>query len=170
MKAGPHSGDSLDKIINMKYEEEKRIGKFYWGYSGTLCHPFRVQDFCKYALLRNMKVKLLLTPTKSEYNPGGIRKVARFSTDNLHWYPLPNGVHLWNCKYAVIAKNLKKIKNAFINLNEYIVFPSKKLLSEYFRGRVNKACALFATTNSKSKLLPISYVADVISPFCIFLV
>ncbi len=168
MKAGPHSGNTLDEIINMKLEEESKLKRFYWGYSGSLCHPYVVQKFCKEATELGKKVKLLLTPTKSNYNPRVIKKVTEFSMDNIRWYSLPQGVHLWNCKYAIIAKNLKK-SNIFINLGEYIVFPNRRPLINYLKGRVNKACAILSNTRHGFQPLYVSYVANVIEPFCIFL-
>jgi len=171
MKAGPHSGDSLEDIIKMKLEEQSKFGRFYWGYSGTLCHPYRVQKFAQEAIEKGIIPLLVLSPTNSAYDVGGTRKIVHeYSIDNKKWDKLPKGVHLWNCKFAVIASNLQKV-DQYIDLNEYIVATEKKvcLLGEYIRYRVNKACAIFRGTSDKPSLTKISYIAELVPPFCIFL-
>jgi hypothetical protein len=168
MKAGPHSGNSLEKIIKMKMEELNRFGKFYWGYSGTLCHPYRVQRFVQ--ANRDTQVMLILSPTKSAYKVENFKKIREYSIDNKKWKRLPQGIYLWNCKFAVVASNLKQV-DQYINLNEYYVTTTQGscLLGKYLRYRVNKACALFRETSSQPCLVKVSYIAELVYPFCIFL-
>lgn len=168
MKAGPHSGNSLDVIIKMKKEEEEKFGIFYWGYSGTLCHPFKIQKFAMEAIKNKTIPKLLFSVTESAYNPPGIKKVYKYSLDARVWKDLPTGVYLWNCDYAIIATNLKEVE-AYVDLNEYVVTEKKKRLGEYLRYRVNKACAKFYGATRFPRLVKVKYVADIVSPFCVFL-
>ncbi len=55
MKVGPHSGMSLDEIIESKREEEKGNGVHYWGYSGVFCRPLATQEFCKRSVRNTTK-------------------------------------------------------------------------------------------------------------------
>ena len=80
MKVGPHSGMSLEQIFASKLDEETRLGKHYWGYSGTLCHPDRVLAFVDYVKSFHEVPHLLLVETTSGYN-SPIGKISRFSTD-----------------------------------------------------------------------------------------
>jgi hypothetical protein len=170
MKAGPHSGDSLEEIINMKLEEESKIGKFFWGYSGSLCHPFKVQEFCWIATKENEEVMLILSETKSAYgSKEEIRKVSEYSIDGKNWNKLPESIHLWNCKFAVTASKLRKV-DQYIDLNEYVVVVKngEVKLGEYIRYRVNKACAILKNQAHIPRLVKISYIATLVPPFCIF--
>jgi len=171
MKAGPHSGDTLEDIIKMKLEEQTKFGRFYWGYSGTLCHPYKVQKFAQEAVNNGVVPLLVLSPTRSAYDVGGIKKIVHeYSIDDKKWNKLPRGVHLWNCKFAITASNMQKV-DQYIDLNEYIVASGKKAcpLGEYIRYRVNKACAIFRGMSNQPCLTKISYIAELVPPFCIFL-
>jgi hypothetical protein len=170
MKAGPHSGNSLEEIIKMKLKEQCEFNKFYWGYSGSLCHPHKVQEFCQQSIKNGITPLLVLSQTKSAYNIGEIKKVYEYSIDNEKWEKLPFGVYLWNCRFAITASNLQKV-NQHIDLNEYVVATEKgkRLLGEYLRYRINKACAFLEGASSQPRLVKVSYIAEVVFPFCIYL-
>jgi hypothetical protein len=169
MKAGPHSGDSLEEIIKMKLDEDSKIGKFFWSYSGSLCHPFKVQEFCQKAAKENEEVMLILSETKSAYgSKKEIRKVSEYSIDGKNWNKLPEGVHPWNCKFVVTASKLGKV-NQYVDLNKYVVAKNDEVkLGEYIRYRVNKVCAVLKNQAHIPRLVKISYTATLVSPFCIF--
>lgn len=171
MKAGPHSGNALHDIIKMKVEEQDKFGKFYWGYSGSLCYPYRVQEFAQKITNSGSLPLLVLSPTKSAYNVEGIKKVYEYSVDNKTWNKLPFGVYLWNCKFAVTATDLKKV-DLYIDLNEYVVATDnkKRSLGDYIKYRVNKACAIFSGPSFlQPRLVKVSYIANLVAPFCVFL-
>jgi hypothetical protein len=170
MKAGPHSGDALKDIIKMKLEEQTKFGRFYWGYSGSLCHPYRVQEFAQNAVKNGTLPLLVLSPTKSAYDLGGIKKVHEYSIDNKKWDELPAGVYLWNCRFAVIASRLREV-DLYIDLNEYVTAArtATRPLGEYLKYRVNKACAFLKGKSDHPCLTRISYIAELVFPYCIYL-
>jgi hypothetical protein len=174
MKVGPHSGDALDTIIQMKFDEERKIGKFYWGYSGSLCHPIIVRGFIEESKKSNRSVSLLFSQTASKYHPPHFRKVREYSEDSQTWHELPAGVHLWNCQYAIVGKELKEL-TASIRLADYVVGTGNfrgRPMSRYIRGRVSKACAFLGTTPRHRKVRSgdtgIQYHARVVSPYCVY--
>jgi hypothetical protein len=173
MKVGPHSGNSLDEIITMKLKEQAMTGSFYWGYSGSLCHPKRVHAFVEEADKIGSPVHLVFSPTISRYNPPKFEKATRFSVDERHWHRLPKFIRLWNCKYAFVASELNTL-NAGIDLDDYVVASGDyrgTLLGRYLRGRLNKACAFFIEPrpNVVRKITRVSNLARLVPPYCVFL-
>lgn len=172
MKAGPHSGYTLDEIYRMKKKEEKVYGKFFWGYSGVFCHPLRVVAFVKQSLRDYGVVPvLIMTTTPSKYVSASIGKIKEYSVDGETYVPLPKKVLLKGCEYAVIGKNLQQVDFA-LDLNRYEVVSGKssgKLLGEYVKYRINKACAIISSAASSSRIIRISYVSVLTSPYCVFL-
>ncbi len=49
MKSGPYCDLSLDEIIDIKQKEEKKVGKFFWGYSGVFCRPHVIKNLVQYS-------------------------------------------------------------------------------------------------------------------------
>jgi len=170
MKAGPHSGNSLEQIMRLKFKEQNKLGKFYWGYSGTLCNPLKVQRFAKESVERGTWPVLVLSPTSSAYDVGRIQRVSEYSHDNETWTRLELGAYLWNCRFAAVASNLRRVQH-FINLNEYVEATGTKerSLGEYVRHRVSKACAFFVGESTQSRVAKVCYVAELKFPFCVFL-
>jgi hypothetical protein len=177
MKVGPHSGFDLSEIIAMKEAEEKAHGKFFWGYAGTLCHPYKVVDFARQSLKNGKRPMMVMAYTPSKY-VSSIGRLSEYSVDKVRWVPLPEGVILKGCKYAVIGKGLRRVR-FLIDLNSYTVWNggqialwgrSGKPLGEYLRGQVNKACAIFMPTSSKPPCYTqILCTAEIIEPYCVFL-
>jgi len=173
MKAGPHSGDTLEKIINFKLDEQLVAGWFYWGYSGSLCHPKRVGAFIQDSANKNLGVNLVLASTTSHYNPSYFKKAEEISKDSKTWHSIPSYVNLWNCRYALLCEGLKKI-NAKIRLDDYVLATGAskgQTLDRYIRGRVSKACGFLKTANSRRISHPelqVQYCAKLVSPYCIY--
>lgn len=178
MKAGPYCSYSLDEIIKIKQNEEKLVGKFFWGYSGVFCHPEMVNAFVKSA--KSEKVIGLFSETKSVYETKEQGRFSEFSQDKVSWQKLPEKVLLvGNTKrphFAICGKNLKKIGFEF-NLSDYQVFlknslfpDSDKRLDEYFQYRVDKACGIYSPEKTKNnQLLIINYCFELTEPYCVYI-
>lgn len=177
MKVGPYCGYSLDEIIDIKKKEEKLYGKFYWGYSGVFCHPRTINAFVSYCLLNNLSPKVLMVETKSSYDSEDAEKLGQYSVDGSVWNELDNKVNLVgnaakpHC--AVTARNLQEI-DIEINLSDYCVFRGmipdmNKNLSEYFKYRVDKACALFNPGDRVEKIVSVKYSAELVEPFGMYI-
>jgi len=180
MKAGPYCGYSLDKIINIKQEEEKSCGKFFWGYGGVFCRPHIVQTFVSYAKTKKSKVSVLFSETASSFKPLRQERFTQSSPDISHWSSLEEKVLLVGNKsvphFAITASKLKR--NDFeLNLRDYYLFtpptlfPGKaKHLDKYLRSRVDKACAIYSpVTEDKKRTIKISYTAELVEPFCVYI-
>jgi len=173
MKAGPHSGFDLEQIFDMKKREEKLHDVFFWGYSGTLCHPHSVLEFVQHSTSRHSEPPVLvLEETKSKY-VSSIGRIKKYSLNGRSYYPLPKGIYLTGCTYAVIGKGLEKVHFA-LDLNRYKLVNGKRKgepLGGYIRYHVNKGCAtLFSTAaDTPKRFVQISYVANLVTPYCVFL-
>jgi len=178
MKVGPHSGFELDEIIKMKKGEEEAHGKFFWGYAGTLCHPFKVVNFVKQSLKYGKRPMMVMAYTPSKYFSSTTGRIKEYSIDRTRWIPLPEGVVLIGCKYAVIGEGLRQTQ-ILIDLNSYAVWNGGqvtlwgnpgRLLGDYLKGQVNKARAVLLPNSSKSpRYTQISYIAEIVEPYCVFL-
>ena len=176
MKVGPYCGLSLDKIINIKQKEEKKVGKFFWGYSGVFCRPHVVNNLIRYA--QGEKIHVLFVETKSKFIPRSHSKFRMYSTDKDRWLKLPKDVLLIGNTsqphFAITGKNLKKV-DFNIDLSQYCtlkgVFPNEsQRFDNYFKYRVDKACGVYIENSStEKKEISIKYVSELVEPYSILI-
>lgn len=167
MKVGPHSGMTLQEIIDSKKQEEKYNGVHYWGYSGVFCKPIPTQKFCQEARNNNHYPKIILIETKSSYE-SKIGFISEYSEDGITYKNFKAPVQLQGAEFSFVAKNIRKVSN--FRLDDFVVVGGKnngKLISEHLVFRVNKC---FGKYNQKSNSKKIDvYVADLVEPYAIWL-
>ena len=167
MKYGVHAQEDVQNIIIRKKREYNEVGKIFWGYNGVLCNPrTQVLPFLEENQKKGEETYLLLVRTFSDYTGEGY-KGKQFSYDKKEWKEIPKGINVIGSKYAIICDDLIEC-NLQINLNNYTVAVGKSFqrpLQEYFRGRVDKACALYnVNTHSKNQtFVQISFYSKVYS-------
>lgn len=171
MKIGPHSGMSLNEIVESKYKEEAQYGVHYWGYSGTLCHPRRVLDFVSYVLsFKQGPPSLLLIETESNYTTS-IGHINCFSKDSKNYEKFDGPIQLQGAQYAFVAQNLHRIDRDF-QLDRYSVISGKndgKPLSLHLRQRVNKAFVKRTPRAKTSHISHLAYMAQLSAPYVFWL-
>lgn len=170
MKVGPYCGYQLQEIIEIKQREERLCGQFFWGYGGVFCHPKRVIPFVEIALKRGMKPKLLFSVTNSHFvSPRG--RASQQSKDRINWEQLPPEVLLVGNQFSLVAQNLTPV-NEKVDLGSYssmLGAQTGKPLSEYIKYRVDKSCAIYRQgENSNTRIVDISFLADLVEPYCIY--
>jgi hypothetical protein len=171
MKAGPYCGYSLDEIEKIKNNEDKLYGHFYWGYGGVFCHPKRVIPFVDECLKHDEKPYVYFSLTSSKFN-SVIPRCHDLSVDTKIWQPLLPEVILVGNQYSLICTNLQKT-NFTVNLADYTSMlgsqPGKNL-REYIKYRIDKACAVYdpKSKNELSRPITISYVSELVSPYCVY--
>ncbi|MCK9368465.1 hypothetical protein M0R04_00605 [Candidatus Dojkabacteria bacterium] len=178
MKVGPYCGYSLEEIISIKMMEEKKIGKFFWGYSGVFCRPNILQNFVSHAHSNNQNIKVMFTHTMSSYIGTNVDRFGKFSSDGSNWKDIPREVLLVGTKnkphFAITGKNLEKV-DIKLDLSQYcsisgIFVNEERYLDEYFRYRVDKACGYYLPrANIKEKIVDISYISDFVDPFSVYI-
>lgn len=166
MKYGVHANESVDSIIRRKCKEIKENGYCFWGYGGVLLNPIKqVQPFCD-----NEDVYLLLVRTNSDYIDNNA-KSELYSIDGKTYNQIPTSINVYGSKYALVFTELKKY-NKYINLCDYEVGigPSKgKKLEDYFKFRVDKACAIYNKKSNDEKLIYVDYIAKLKYPYSVFI-
>lgn len=173
MKYGVHASESIESIIKRKLEEIQVCQKMYWGYGGVLCHPLnQVQPFLKENLSKGEKTYLLLTQTPSQLN-NTPSMATDYSIDKVQWQPIPNGIKVLGSKYAIVCKSIEQC-NFSIDLANYVIpigNSKGKILSNYIRGHVDKACGRYNNNlpNQDSQLVNISLCAEIDYPYSVFL-
>ena len=176
MKFGPYALYSIEEIIKIKREEEKKAGMFFIGYSGVFCRPSVVSNLVSYS--KEEKIYLMLVETKSDFIPSNIDKFTKYSIDKSKWKSLPKEVLLVGNKskdhFAFIGKRLEKT-SIDLDLSQYStlfgnMFPNiEQPLSEYFRFRVDKACGVYTPNTNKEKIVKVSYISELISPYSVYI-
>jgi len=166
MKYGSHALENVDSIILRKQKEIENVGFCFWGYGGTLLHPLKqVLPFAndKYVYIFFMK-------TESEFlGEGTVYKY--YSIDNIKYEKVPMGIKVTGSKKALVFNNLRKV-DIRVNLCDYeiAIGPSKgKNLSDYMKGRVDKACAVLTEKSKGEKIVHIDYIAELVEPYAVFL-
>lgn len=178
MKAGPYCGFSLEEIIKIKQQEEKTRGKFFWGYSGVFCRPPGVSLFVTHAHLSKKKPRVLFTKTSSAFQTQVVDRFQKYSVDGQNWKPLPKEVLLVGNKsrphFAMVCRKLKET-GFEINLGDYRVFKGvfpdpNTSLNDYFRFRVDKACANYYPDNQiQGRSVIIHYTCELVEPYCVYI-
>jgi len=178
MKIGPYCGYPLKEIIDIKQEEERKVGKFFIGYSGVFCRPKVVNNLVNHSINHNESIKVLFIETKSSYDNDNAKEFNYFSKDGELWQELSDEILLvgdTNKKhFAITGKNLKKV-NYKLDLTQYCtlmgMFPNKdQYLDNYLKYRVDKACGYYFPRESvKEKKVDISYMCDLVDPYCVYI-
>ena len=176
MKVGPYCGYSLDEIIDIKQEEQEKVGMYFWGYSGVFCRPNVVKNLVNYA--NGNKIYVLFVETKSDFRPSTFDRFNKFSVDGGVWNELPDDVLLVGNKdkphFAITANNLKRV-DIRLDLSKYCtlkgIFPNdNQRFDTYFRYRVDKACGVYVPNDKvESKEVQIKYVSELVEPYSVFI-
>lgn len=174
MKVGPYCGYSLDEIIDIKQKEQRKVGKYFWGYSGVFCRPNVVKNLVNYA--NGKKIYVLFVETKSDFKPSTFDRFDRFSKDGGVWEDLPSDVLLVGNKnrshFAITGNKLQEVDKT-IDLSQYCtlkgVFPNdNQTFDKYFRYRVDKACGVCVPNNKgERKEVQIKYVSELVEPYSV---
>ena len=173
MKVGYHTDETLDDIIERKANEEEECGKIFWGYGGTVCHPLtQIKPFVRRALDQALRPMLVMAFTPSRFAKADSEWAREMSVDNKVWTRIPASAYVKGSRYAIICRNFERV-NMQIDLRAYEVAVGQKKgmqLSEYIRHRVDKACAFLVREPHQegAKGLGISYVADLVEPYAVF--
>jgi len=176
MKVGPYCGLSLDEIIDIKQKEQKKVGKYFWGYSGVFCRPNVVKNLVSYA--NGNKIYVLFVETKSDFKPSTFDRFTKYSKDGGAWNDLPDNVLLVGNKnkphFVITGNKLKKI-DISIDLSQYCtlkgVFPNdNQRFDKYFKYRVDKACGTYIPDyKSEKKEVQVKYISELVEPYSIFI-
>jgi len=174
MKVGSYCGYSLDQIINIKQKEQKKVGKYFWGYSGVFCRPNVVKNLVNYA--NGNKIYVLFVETKSDFKPSTFDRFTKYSKDGGIWKDLSEDILLVGNKnkphFAITANKLNNI-NISLDLSQYCtlkgIFPNdNQRFDKYFRYRVDKACGVYTPNDKKeSKEVEIKYISELVEPYSV---
>lgn len=166
MKYGFHVQETVDDIMKRKTKEMQDLGQLFWGYGGSICNPItQVQPFLEENSRRGESTYLLLIRTSSDYHAVG--SVAKFySRDKVEWKKIPDGINVIGSKFALVCEDLTPMR-FLLNLSQYKIAVGKsknKLLKDYFRGRVDKACARKMVNDfcDDNNLVEVTWIAKVI--------
>lgn len=146
--------------------EEETAGVIYWGYGGSVCHPLtQVQPFAEHG----SPVTILMIRTTSDFVGTSVPAVAA-SRDGRLWGVIPEGVRT-SGRYALILRSLR-VTTEHLDLGGYEVGIGPKEgtpLTQYLRGRVDKACARVASVPRGSDRRPVVLRADLVAPYAVVL-
>ena len=176
MKVGSYCGYSLDEIIEIKQKEQKKVGKYFWGYSGVFCRPNVVKNLVSYA--DDKKIYVLFVETKSDFKPSTFDEFNQFSKDGGVWSDLPKDILLVGNKnkshFAITANKFEKV-DMTLDLSQYStlkgIFPNdNQRFDKYFRYRVDKACGVYVPNDMTEKReVQIKYVSELVEPYSVFI-
>ncbi len=177
MKMGPYCGFSVPAIVKIKSEEERRLGKFFWGYGGVFCRPKTMWPFLIHARLKRATPVVMFALTDSKYVTAEPGKFSQFSRDSNTWRPLPKEVLLvgntYKPHFAIVCRNLQKADYR-LNLADYVAFtgslpdPNRRL-SKYICHRVDKACGYYLPATSTPRYVKIYYTCELAEPHSVYI-
>ena len=122
MKAGPHAGQSLERIRERKAAEERsEAGAVRWGYGGTKLPPALVREFA--ALLPGVGVGFF--ETKSDPEVGG-EAATSFSIDGHTWQPVPEGITVTGSSRALVIQQFEVVEES-LELADYEIATGSRM-------------------------------------------
>ena len=175
MKVGIHARESLDDIIARKSKEIEDTGYAMWGYGGNTCHPRTMVRPFTDAFANKGPIFLCMQEIRSNHSAEPLR-ARESSVDGLNWEPIPKSINVNGSKFALVIKGLRR-QDLVLPLERTKVAVGQnrgRVGSRYVRGRVDKACLEIGveperTNVEDKKLIPINLVAELASPFAVFL-
>lgn len=172
MKSGVFAGEPLERILERKLGEVRDLGRFFWGYGGSICHPrSQLVPHAQAAAASGGLSHLVMSHTTSQLHQDA-KPATEFSRDGVSWEPLPSGINVLGSRFAVVCGAPKQV-NYELDLSRYRVSigPSAgRLLSDYIRARVDKACAqLDEALASCGPRVRIFWQAPVVEPYAVLL-
>ena len=176
MKIGVHAREPLESIINRKLKEIEDEGYAMWGYGGNTCHPSSmVQPFASSSAEKGETIYLCMREMQSRHWAEQVR-ASKYSVDGEKWKSIPRGINVLGSRYALTIKNLRREKfelplsRTRVALGNSAGAPG----TTYIAGRVDKACLVLGadgkpTAENSEKVEPIGLVADLCTPYAVFL-
>lgn len=173
MKVGIHAKESLEDIIDRKRKEIAKAGVAFWGYGGGTCHPFTaVQPFAKEYTAGGLTIKLLMQEINSKHYADPIR-AEESCADGINWEKIHPDIHVRGSRYALVIGSLDKIELPVYLSGSTVGVGRFKGVSadEYIRGRLDKACLLYAPDQAKpdSPVINLGLEARLVAPYAVVL-
>jgi len=174
MKVGTHAKEGLEQIIARKTKEIEDAGFGLWGYGGNTCHPqIMVQPFARDYEQRNGIIYLCMQPMDSKHFADPIR-ADEFSADGVTWEKIHPKINVMGSRFALVIRNLRT-ESFELPLSKTKVALGNSvgaIGSRYIKGRVDKACLEvaedFSTATPEELKVPIRLVADIVSPYAVY--
>jgi hypothetical protein len=174
MKVGDHAREDFNSILDRKHQEFERTGRIFWGYGGMACHPLtQVQPFVRMQAQKYGAVYLLMEKIDSNADPD-IVPATMYSEDGVNWMKIPDGIEVIGSRYALVLDEIKPgdLELSVVNY-EVGIGPSRgKNASEYIEGRIDKACLVSTSKETKSvepKIKRITICARLLEPYAVLL-
>lgn len=176
MKVGTHANEPLDEIIERKSKEIADAGYALWGYGGNTCHPYTmVQPFARSFEKKGGRILLCMQEMTSNHFADQVR-AEEASVDGIKWEPIPTSINVVGSRYALVIDGLRK-EHHTLALDRTVVGVGNsqgRRGSQYIQGRVDKACLQLPETpnaipNEEERIVEIGLVADIRSPYAVFL-
>jgi hypothetical protein len=174
MKVGVHAKETLEDILVRKHREIEQAGVAFWGYGGSTCHPLTaVQPFAKEVTDRGTTIRLLMQEIDSHHFADQVR-AASYSENGVEWKTVPKPINVLGSRYALVLGDLEEIDlnvelaKTRVGVGRLAGAPG----SEYVRGRVDKACLIYAPTGAVAGLAePISLrlSARLVPPYAVIM-
>lgn len=146
MKVGVHASEDLTSIIIRKRAEISKAGVAFWGYGGNTCHPLTaVQPFVEEAVKDGISVHLLMQEIKSNHFAEPLR-AEQCSADGVTYKKIHPDIHVLGSRYALVIDSLDATEIG-VHLNQTKVGIGRlagNTGESYLRGRVDKACLIYA--------------------------
>jgi len=178
MKVGTHAQESLEDIIARKTAEIDKVGYSLWGYGGNTCHPSTmVQPFAEKFDAAGKPIHLVMEEMDSNHFAEPLC-AAELSSDNKNWDTIPNDIEVRGSRFALVIKGLRTVDESLPLLQTKVAIgpTTGRVGSRYIKGRVDKACLeitdapeLANEEDGADPNRPINLVADLISPYAVFL-
>lgn len=175
MKVGIHARESLDDILARKSKEIDEAGYAMWGYGGRSCYPSpRVQSFGKTFIKSQNKIYLCMQEIVSNHNESPLR-ANKFSLNKKDWFDIPSPINVLGSDFALVINNLRRVDFPLSLAKTKVAIGDceGRRGDEYVKGRVDKACLILteplSNHPSADRTVNISYVAELESPFAVFL-
>ena len=168
MKVGTHAQESLKDIIARKRLEIEAAGRSFWGYGGGTCHPLStVQPFARDFIRKSGVIYLCMQPMESHHFAVG--RAQQYSTDGVHWEPIPKGIEVRGSRYALVVEDIREEQFDLPLAGTRVAAGNSQGRSgdQFIGGHVDKACLEVVDPDAEGKTVNIGLVAKLVEPYAV---
>lgn len=171
---GSHAGETLEQIFERKQKEIEKAGFTFWLYKSHSAKPEVVQKLARsnkkaFCYFIRASSQLGARPTKES------KPATHFSVNGSVWKKIPNNILVTGSSRSASALVLKDLKltNYTIDLWRYSNYNNRKEPALIRLGNstlpITKKSSLRNTNKMKSHIRDVVAVAELKTPFCVYL-
>lgn len=178
-KYNNHEGEDMEQIFARKIKEFFDTHECWWGHNNKNITPKKIQNYVKE---NDKKVYIFFCRSDKESSVNEENNIPniKYTINEKHskheelYIDLPKGIHINNCKYALITTGLKAV-NFKVDISQYTpIFDSSSYnsITDFYQTNTFKMGVLAEYKENKNvdtDLRQVDYIAELKYPYSVYI-